>query len=125
LAAYQQVRGALVSELGIEPGPELRQMHARVLSGDAALVTPSSAAEEPQSPPAAVAIPRQLPATVRSFVGRRAELDVLYRLARLGEEVAGAGGAVVISAIDGMAGVGKTALAVHAAHRLAPSFSDS
>ena len=124
LAAYQGARSALVSELGIEPGPELRQVHECILAGDVVPVTPSSESEEPQSPPSAVAIPRQLPATVRSFVGRQAELDMLYRLAEPGEEAAGAGGAVVISVIAGMAGVGKTALAVHAAHLLARNFPD-
>ena len=83
---------------------------------------PSSAREEPRPPRPDTALPRQLPATVRFFVGRQAELDTLYRLVEPGEEAAGAGGAVVISAIDGMAGVGKTALAVHVAHRLALSF---
>ncbi|WP_379528579.1 ATP-binding protein [Nonomuraea purpurea] len=58
-------------------------------------------------------IPRQLPADVAAFVGRTRELAVLDD-----------SGTVVIAAIDGMAGVGKTALAVHAAHQLAPRFPD-
>ncbi|HEX7162915.1 MAG TPA: tetratricopeptide repeat protein, partial [Trebonia sp.] len=66
--------------------------------------------------------PRRLPADTGVFTGRRAELAGLLELGGAG---GGRGpGAVVISAIDGMAGVGKTALAVHAAHRLAPRFGD-
>jgi DNA-binding SARP family transcriptional activator/tetratricopeptide (TPR) repeat protein len=122
LAAYQEARGALVSELGIEPGLELRQVHERVLAGDTPPVTPPSVPDEAEAPSTGVAVPRQLPATARSFVGRQAELDILYSLVNPGQDAAG--GAVVISAIDGMAGVGKTALAVHAAHRLTTDFPD-
>ena len=64
--------------------------------------------------------PRQLPAAVRHFTGRDTELDTLVGL--VGADVAG--NTAVISAIDGMAGIGKTALAVHAAHRLAEAFPD-
>ncbi|HEX5115726.1 MAG TPA: tetratricopeptide repeat protein [Pseudonocardiaceae bacterium] len=64
---------------------------------------------------------RQLPAAVRHFTGRQAELDALTTCARS----AGAhAGSVLISAIDGMAGIGKTALAVHWANTHAEDFPD-
>lgn len=69
------------------------------------------------APPVAE-VPRQLPADVAGFVGRAAPLRVMDALAD------GGGAAVVISAIAGTAGVGKTALAVHWAHRVAGRFPD-
>jgi tetratricopeptide (TPR) repeat protein/transcriptional regulator with XRE-family HTH domain len=69
----------------------------------------------------AVAATRTLPRDIGSFTGREAELSEL--LAMLAEAAEG-GGVVGIHAIDGMAGAGKTALAVHAAHRLAARFPD-
>jgi tetratricopeptide (TPR) repeat protein len=66
-------------------------------------------------------VPRQLPAAVRNFAGRAAELAMLDALAN---EVYEDGRTVVISAIDGTAGVGKTALAVYWAHSVADRFPD-
>ena len=63
-------------------------------------------------------VPQQLPASIRYFTGRLAELDAVADLATP------RGDTVTIVAIDGMAGVGKTALAIHAAHRLAEQFPD-
>jgi tetratricopeptide (TPR) repeat protein len=60
----------------------------------------------------------QLPFDTAGFTGRGAELDRLLAM------VDDPGGAVVICAVDGMAGIGKTALAVHAAHRLTDHFPD-
>jgi len=67
--------------------------------------------------------PRQLPPAVAQFAGRTAELAILDRWL---ERPAGdrAGGGVVISAIGGMAGVGKTALALRWAHQVAGRFPD-
>jgi tetratricopeptide (TPR) repeat protein/DNA-binding XRE family transcriptional regulator len=67
-------------------------------------------------------VPRQLPATVADFTGRGAELTALTRM--LDQAGAGRPGTVVISAIGGTAGVGKTALALHWAHQVAARFSD-
>ena len=67
-------------------------------------------------------IPRQLPTAVAGFVGRAAELEALTRM--LDDASAGGPSAVVISAIGGMAGVGKTALAVQWAHTAAARFRD-
>jgi tetratricopeptide (TPR) repeat protein/transcriptional regulator with XRE-family HTH domain len=61
-------------------------------------------------------VPRQLPAPPQMFTGRARELAVLDEVADVST--------VVISAIDGMAGIGKTALAVHAAHRIADRYPD-
>jgi len=69
----------------------------------------------------AAAATRGLPRDVAGFTGRRAELD---RLAERLDGLAAGGGVVGICAIGGMAGVGKTTFAVHAAHRLAGSFPD-
>jgi tetratricopeptide (TPR) repeat protein len=66
-------------------------------------------------------VPRQLPGAVPRFAGRVAELAELT--GRL-DQVAGGSETVVISAIGGTAGVGKTALALHWAHQVADRFPD-
>jgi len=130
LAVYQQASRTLAAELGVDPGPELRRLHERVLAGDASLPAPPAAAEADQAEPAQMApvqpapVLWHLPASVQSFVGRQTEVSRLGDLVRQALDAAGAAGTVIISAIDGMAGVGKTALAVHAAHRLAGQFPD-
>ncbi len=70
----------------------------------------------------AAAVPRQLPATVADFTGRAAELQALTRI--LDDAEASPPGTVVISAIGGTAGVGKTALALHWAHKITGRFPD-
>ena len=144
LEVYQRARHALVDQLGLEPGPELRQLQERVLAGDAELVAPradastgsigtgpdgagpdGNGADGPTSDgptsDSAAAVPRQLPAAVRHFVGRAEELKALSEpLGARGE----AAGAVVIFAVVGTAGVGKTALAVHWGHQHADQFPD-
>jgi DNA-binding SARP family transcriptional activator/tetratricopeptide (TPR) repeat protein len=124
LAAYQDARRLLVAELGIEPGPELRRLHERILAGDSDTATPRTSAEPaPEAEPAA-AVPRQLPAAAAHFTGRLGELDLITGLLGSSQRTDIPGGTMVISAIAGMAGIGKTALAVQAAHRLADRFPD-
>jgi DNA-binding SARP family transcriptional activator len=120
LTAYQRARAALIDELGAEPGTELRELHLRILTADPALQLPDEVAPRPQPP--AVDIPRQLPAPVPQFCGRETELAALNRLVNHASGEAPA--AVVISAIGGTAGVGKTALALHWAHQVAGQFPD-
>ena len=130
LAAYQEAHRTLTAELGIDPGPELRRLHERLLAEDASLMPPSAATEVDQDDPALsepgqpAPVLWQLPASVRSFVGRQAEVRRLGGLVRQALYPAGAAGTVVISAINGMAGVGKTALALHATRQLAGEFPD-
>jgi hypothetical protein len=69
----------------------------------------------------AVAVPRQLPTAAAGFAGRVAALAALTSHL---DQLAGAGGTVVISAVDGMAGIGKTTLAVCWAHQVADRFPD-
>ncbi len=127
LSHYQRVRERLAVELGTDPSRELQELYRRILTDDAALTVAPEIDTPPEPAPATESIsslspvPRQLPGAPRWFTGRRAELDAL--LSHLPNTVAG-DGVVAICAIDGMAGVGKTALAVHAAHRLAERFPD-
>ncbi|MEO3754035.1 BTAD domain-containing putative transcriptional regulator [Streptomyces sp. B6B3] len=109
LAAYRTARKALVTELGLEPGPELRALEQRILTGEPARPDDTGAAQVP--PPA------QLPVNVRGFVGREAELAELDRLLSVAAPA-------VVSAVAGTAGVGKTALAVRWAHRVRERFPD-
>ncbi|WP_177220984.1 AfsR/SARP family transcriptional regulator [Lentzea xinjiangensis] len=96
LEHYHRARALLTGQLGLEPGPELRAIHARILNGDLAL------------PPR----PEQLPPDVDDFTGRAAEiaraLDVLPRTV----------------GITGMHGSGKTALAVRIGHLVRHRFPD-
>jgi DNA-binding SARP family transcriptional activator len=117
LTIYQHTRRALVDELGLEPGLELRHLHERILTGDAHGYAPAPA--EVTSP--GVQVPRQLPPPAWHFTGRQTELDALAGLLTSTDRLAGT---VVISAINGMVGIGKAALAVHAAHQLADRFTD-
>ena len=118
LAAYRDVRRVLVAELGAEPGTELRELHQQILTADPALVLPEpdgAAASAPEP-----VVPRQLPAEPAHFAGRAGELAALSGL--LDQPGDRQRGTVVISAIGGTAGVGKTALAVHWAHQVADRF---
>ena len=117
LEAYRRARRVLVEELGVEPGAELRDLHRRVLAGN---LEPAAAAARSPTETAPVT-PRQLPAAPHRFIGRKTEVDELTRLL---DEIGTSGGTVAISAIDGMAGLGKTSLALHTAHRLAEKFPD-
>jgi DNA-binding SARP family transcriptional activator len=118
LAAFRHARQVLIDEVGAEPGPELRQLHQQVLSAD-----PTLAAPEPVSAAlAGIPAPRDLPAGVRGFIGRSGQLLALTEV--LDESGAETPGTVMISAIVGAAGVGKTALALNWAHQVADRFPD-
>lgn len=151
LTAYDRVRRLLAEELGVAPGAELTAAHTRVLrqelgpgrrgtpgppagsgpvtqSGPAALsrpVTPSDPAGPARRRADRAADhlvrPAQLPPDPVGFVGRRTELDALLRTTDAAAASAGAPATVLIS---GMAGIGKTTLAVHWAHRVADRFPD-
>lgn len=125
LEAYRDLRRATVGELGVEPGLSLQELHHRILRSDSELtVTPPEPREPPRpaaAPPSRSA-PRQLPADTRLFTGRGRELEALTSLAGSGDEAAA--DMVVISAINGMGGIGKTALAVRVGHQVAERFPD-
>jgi DNA-binding SARP family transcriptional activator/tetratricopeptide (TPR) repeat protein len=116
LASYEVVRRRLAEDLGADPGPELRSIYAGLLSEP-------SAPRQPARASATVGlVPRQLPPDIDGFTGRAMALKALHGL--VGEAVGPGMGAVRIATIGGMAGVGKTALAVHWAHQVADRFPD-
>lgn len=107
LAAFAAARSVLVDELGLEPGPELRQLHARILAADPGLDLAT----------APVTGPAQLPGDVTAFTGRADELAELDLLASESRDL-------LIVVVSGTAGVGKTALAVRWARRVAGAYPD-
>jgi DNA-binding SARP family transcriptional activator/Tfp pilus assembly protein PilF len=120
LAAYEHAREVLADTLGADPGPQLRELHQQILVNDPRLAVDHI--ESHAAGPVA-GVPRQLPAQVRHFVGRAQELAELTGLLELvTDETESA--PVVISAVGGTAGVGKTALVLHWAHRVAARFPD-
>jgi DNA-binding SARP family transcriptional activator len=115
LSVYRKARQTLVEEYGLEPSARLRDLERLILQGDIALDTVATAAE-PEPP--TLLVPAQLPLQVRGFAGRASEL------ARLNALVSNVDSTVAICAILGTAGVGKTALALHWAHKIAARFPD-
>jgi DNA-binding SARP family transcriptional activator len=115
LAAYEAVRTRLAVELGIDPGPQLRELRQRILTADPTILADRD--EPPRgAPPVAPVTPGQLPAAVAAFTGRAGYLRQLDRLAA--DETTTA---VVVA---GTAGVGKTALTVTWAHRVRARYPD-
>ncbi|MER8187734.1 BTAD domain-containing putative transcriptional regulator [Kitasatospora sp. NPDC094015] len=126
LALFHRTRAALVDQLGAEPGLELREMQRRILAADDPLPVadpgqPGPAASTEGLAPARIepARPRpaQLPARLPGLVARTAELAELERLLT---EDAGPGAAPVV--VTGGGGIGKSALALHAAHAVRDRF---
>jgi DNA-binding SARP family transcriptional activator len=194
LAAYQQARQSLIGELGVEPGPELRELHQQILQQNPDLLGPSPASatgsrvqalglrgEQPEEFIAAgarrlaefaggagavMAVPSvaagaegagrlgvrggraqfpggtgkpkavtgaaeavsvavfrrvcQLPPDIADFTGRQAECDRLAELLVSADETR----AVAVAVVSGLAGVGKTSIALHVAHALRGRFPD-
>jgi predicted ATPase/DNA-binding SARP family transcriptional activator/tetratricopeptide (TPR) repeat protein len=99
LAAYAALRGRLVEELGVEPGPELAALHQAILVRDPALAGPSKTA---------------LPAPVSELVGRAAAVRAVRSLVAQGRLVT----------LIGPGGVGKTRLALETARQVAETVAD-
>ncbi len=110
LGLYRETRSRLVDEQGAEPGPMLSDLHQRILGRD-----PELAVRPAGQRPGRGAPPDTLPPETAQFVGRREELALLT-----GEHSSSPG----IAIIEGMPGVGKTALAVRAAHLVSEQYPD-
>lgn len=131
LAVHRDLRTRLVEELGVEPGPAVRAAHLEILrerageSDESARDRNGNAGEDgDRTERAAPAPPRpaQLPPPPGHFTGRtdvRRELNVALDTARHPRPPAPA-----VAVISGMAGVGKSALALHVAHGLRERFPD-
>ena len=120
LAAYQSARRTLRDELGIEPSSTLQRLQQQILARDPALLRDAAAPTGAHRERAAIPSPAELPHALTDFVGREDELD------QLDQSIQTNGGAptLIITAIVGSAGLGKTALALHWAHRVKGRFPD-
>ncbi|WP_283775810.1 AfsR/SARP family transcriptional regulator [Rhizomonospora bruguierae] len=115
LAAYHEARTHLAEELGLDPSPELQALHEAILVGDPALNQAGSAGRSLAAP----ASPAQLPPSIADFTGRADTLDRICQ-----QLSAGGGEALVIVAVSGKGGVGKTTLAVRAARKVVEAYPD-
>ncbi|MEU0983545.1 BTAD domain-containing putative transcriptional regulator [Streptomyces griseus] len=134
LELYRTTHTRLREGLGMEPGADLRALHQRILEQDLGLtgprgeavtvraLAPAAPRQAPVAAPAAgarSALPARnnLPRDTPDFTGRERESALLR------DGVAGADGyALPVAVLHGMPGIGKTALAVHTAHRLAEDY---
>jgi DNA-binding SARP family transcriptional activator/tetratricopeptide (TPR) repeat protein len=130
IEVYDQGRRLLAEQLGLDPGAGLKQLHERILLGT---VEPAPAYAPPPPRPAetrAPMVPAEAPAgedvdrctlphDIIDFSGRDAELAQLHE-----DTARSSPTALMISTIDGMGGIGKTALAVRLAHQLRADYPD-
>ena len=130
LEVFQASRRVLVEQLGIEPGTQLQELHRAMLADAPSLLRlpgPGPAVAHPAQPAgsagSALARPAQLSADLADFTGHAA---LVARLEDLLVGTIGQQGSrpVVLTALDGAGGIGKTTVAVHVAHRVLKRFPD-
>ncbi|SDE04017.1 AfsR/SARP family transcriptional regulator [Glycomyces harbinensis] len=114
LQTYRYLHRLLDEQLGIPPSPDLQSLHQKILKAEIGLAPPTGTDTE--------TIPRQLPPALGGFTGRETEVALLDALLR--HQGGPHPGAAAIAAVTGTAGVGKTALTLHWAHRIADQFTD-
>ncbi|MER5931177.1 BTAD domain-containing putative transcriptional regulator [Streptomyces sp. NPDC002054] len=119
MESFRDARRHLIDELGIEPGPDLQELHDAILRDDPSLAAVAPVAAERQ-PVAVQAVPSELPPDVPGFTGRDAELAALDSLVTGADEDRSS----TIGVITGAAGVGKSGLATRWAFRAAEHFPD-
>ncbi|MFJ5531140.1 BTAD domain-containing putative transcriptional regulator [Streptomyces sp. NPDC093261] len=115
LTLFERTRKILKEELGVSPGMDMQEAHRQILQG----IRPASRNQS-------MRLGRNnLPPRAAHFTGRAREQRVIYEAGRVPQTKGRPpGSAPVVIAIDGMAGIGKTTLALHAAHQLTPSYPD-
>lgn len=138
LEVYRKGRRLVADQLGLEPGPRLRELEHAILTSDPALDVPAVRSGSAQGqhlgavtgePVGGPASPAQLPADIADFTGRDGEAGSIARFLTGIDRDGSADGrseraALAVSVVCGRPGVGKTALAVHVAHGVRDVFSD-
>ncbi|GAA1634619.1 transcriptional regulator AfsR [Nonomuraea maheshkhaliensis] len=114
IGVFTDTRELLAGELGLDPSADLVRLHQRIITADPELGTGPQDDRTPSTP-----VPRQLPADTADFTGRQAHIEQVTRTL-----LAADGSALVVAAVAGAGGMGKTALAVHVAHGLAGAYPD-
>ncbi|WP_436501296.1 BTAD domain-containing putative transcriptional regulator [Actinokineospora sp. HUAS TT18] len=117
LEAYQDTRRVLADQLGVDPGAELRDLYQAILTSDQC--APDLAAPEPPIVANRHAVPRELPADIRNFVGRA---NAMHEAVDHLTPSSPSGVPCVV--VTGPPGIGKSAFALRTAHELAPRFPD-
>ncbi|GAA3422013.1 AfsR/SARP family transcriptional regulator [Streptosporangium vulgare] len=127
LALFQETQRLLADELGLDPGPELREMQRRILASDPSLATPRRDGPGRDGPGTAgsrhagavtIETARSLPPDLPEFVGRSGEVRRLAGMLEASDTQ------VPVVGVAGLPGIGKTTLAIHLGHRLAGEFPD-
>jgi DNA-binding SARP family transcriptional activator len=136
IATYGEARRIMADELGVDPGPELRALYLGLLADDGAspvigdpaagggpAVSRPVASSPVTAMPDGAPPPAQLPADIADFTGRASHLAQLHGLLT---RASGTGNpvALIVAVVAGTGGLGKTTLAVHAAHSLSQEFPD-
>jgi DNA-binding SARP family transcriptional activator len=125
LESFREARKVFTDELGLEPSEKLRALQAAILAKDSTLDLRSGPSLASMSPPASghYRVPRQLPAAATDFTGRQEMLDDLIKLLS-GPRESRENRCVPVLCLNGAGGVGKTALALHAAHSVHRLYPD-
>lgn len=122
LEAFQRLRHLPDEHLGVEPSAEMRDLYQRMLNQDPVLDrrSPASSGDMALAEPVPIVV-AQLPALIGDFTGRDEQIRFLHNAI---SARSGRAGQVPVAVITGGGGLGKTSLAIAAAHQVSDSFPD-